>query len=95
MHATTRVLTCPGEEDVLDLAREDPDDEEDAWPRGSPRCSAQALLGRAFQSVEDRLHHDKCHAVSQPLLFRIPHCSTSSPAQDAIGSQEASVPTPT
>ena len=63
------------------------------WPRGGPRCSAQALLGRAFQSIEDRLHHDKCHAVSQPLLFRIPHCSTSSPAQDATGSQEASVPT--
>ena len=49
MHATTRVLTCPGGEDVLDRVREDPDDET-PWPRGGPRCSARALLGRASQS---------------------------------------------
>ena len=29
MHGTIRISTCPGEEDVLDRAREDPDDEED------------------------------------------------------------------
>ena len=36
MHAATRVLTCPVEEDVLDRAREDPDDEEDALAARQP-----------------------------------------------------------
>ena len=66
---------------------------ETPWPRGGPRYSARALLGRASQSIEDKLHHDKCHAVSRPRLFRTPHCRTSRPALDATGSQEASVPT--
>ena len=30
MHGATRIRTCPGEEDVLDRALEDPDNEEDA-----------------------------------------------------------------
>ena len=58
-----------------------------------PRCSVRALPGRTSQSIEDRLHHDKCHAVSWPRLFRTPRCSTSRLAPDATGSQEASVPT--
>ena len=36
MHAVVRVLTCPGEEDVLDRAREDPDDDEDALAARRP-----------------------------------------------------------
>ena len=57
------------------------------WPLGDPRCSARA---RTSQSIEDRLHHDMCHAVSQPRLFRTPHCRTSPLAPDATGSLEAS-----
>ena len=63
------------EEDMLDRAREDPDDEDlskkTPWPRGGPRCCAQACLGRAFQSIENRLHFDMCHAVSRPGLFEL------------------------
>ena len=62
-------------------------------PRYGPRCSTRALPKRASQSIEDRLHHEMCHAVSQPRLFRTSHCRTTPPAQDATGSQEASVPT--
>ena len=63
------------EEDMLDRAREDPDDEDlskkTPWPRGGPRCCAQACLGRAFRFIENRLHFDMCHAVSRPGLFEL------------------------
>ena len=55
------------------------------WPRGGPRCSVRALPEPASQSIYDRLHHDKCHAVSRPRLFRTPHCCTSPPAPNATG----------
>ena len=73
--------------------REPAEVKETPLPRGGPRYSARALPGRASESIEDKLHHDKCRAVSRPRIFRTPHCSTSRPALDATGSQEASDPT--
>ena len=54
------------------IARErTPTTKKTPWPRGGPRCCAQACLGRAFQSIENRLHFDMCHAVSRPGLFEL------------------------
>ena len=86
MRAATRVLTCPLEEDVLDRAREDHDDEEDALAARRP---ALFCPGRASRSMEI------CQAVSLPGLFGNPDCLTSPLAQDAKQSQEANVPTRT
>ena len=92
MHVATRVLACPDEDDVLNRAREDPTTKKTPWPRGSPRCSARALPGRAYQSIEDMLHPDMCHAVSRQLLFQTPHSSTNPLRFLTTGSQEASFP---
>ena len=72
-HGATRILTCPGEnteKDVLDRSRGPRTTRKTPWPCRGPRCCARARLGRAFQSIENRLYNDRCHAVSRPGLFQ-------------------------
>ena len=87
--AAAQFLTCP-DEDVLYRART-PMTSQTRRPRGGPRCSARALLERAFPSVENRLYHDVCHPISWPSFLKLLIDTKAPPATDTTQSQDADV----
>ena len=58
--------------------------------RAGDSREGSVVLSRRRHRIVMLYHHDMCHAVSRPLLFRTPHCHTSPPALDAGGLSRAS-----
>ena len=86
MHAAVRVLTCPGEEDVSDCAREDPDDEEDALAARRP-----ALFRRSSPWASISNHVDLSTCISARAFWKslLPHKPPRTGRQAKSGSQRS------
>ena len=86
MHAATRVLTCPVEEDVLDRAREDPDDEEDALAARRP-----AFFRRSspWASISNHVDLSTCISARAFWKSRLPDKPPRTGRQAKSGSQRS------
>ena len=89
MHAATRVLTFPVDEDVLDRAREDPDDEEGelAAQRPSLFRPSSPYLGQGFLEIQIAAQAP-WHRT--PSKVRKPTFPQGLPSPDCVGSLEKS-----
>ena len=102
LHCEAQFPTCPDLE-LLDRAREDPDDEADALAArrlALLRPISPWTSNVEHQSIEGRLHYDVCHSVSQPLtagafsdplLPHKPPCTGRQRRQAKSGSQRVRV----
>ena len=89
MHAATRVLTFPVEEDVLDRAREDPDDEEGALAARAARRPALFRPSSPWTSIS--IHGDLSSRISARAFWksRLPHKPPRTGRQAKSGSQRS------